>query len=90
MTVAITVKWHNGLWAQDNGFEYPLVLLIVAAALTLTGPGRWSVDQFLGLLPWAPWWAAVAVALGAFSGLATRALLARPSHAESPSNVRAS
>jgi putative oxidoreductase len=89
MTVAITVKWRNGLWAQDNGFEYPLVLVIVAAALTLIGPGRWSVDEALGLLPWAPWWTAAAVALGAFSGLSARALLAHPSHAESPINTPA-
>ncbi|MGW7426225.1 DoxX family protein [Streptomyces sp. NPDC054813] len=43
MTVAVTVKWRNGLWVQNNGYEYPLVLLILPAVLTLTGPGRWSV-----------------------------------------------
>ncbi|MEW2622855.1 DoxX family protein [Streptomyces sp. NPDC048106] len=78
MTVAITVKWRNGLWVQNNGYEYPLVLVIVPAALTLTGPGRWSADQTLGLLPWAPWWTAAAVALGVSSGLMTRVLLGRP------------
>jgi len=75
MTVAITVKWRNGLWVQDNGYEYPLVLVILPAALTLAGPGRWSADQALGLLPWAPWWTAVAVGLGVTSGLMTRVVL---------------
>ncbi|MFC3499955.1 DoxX family protein [Micromonospora krabiensis] len=79
MTVAITVKWRNGLWVQHNGYEYPLILLILPAVLALTGPGRWSVDQTWGLLPWAPWWSAAAVGLGLASGLMTRAILARPS-----------
>jgi putative oxidoreductase len=74
MTVAITVKRHHGLWVQNDGYEYPLVLLILPATLTLTGPGRWSVDQAVGLLPWAPWWTAAA-GLGVFSGLMTRLLL---------------
>ncbi|MGW7381361.1 DoxX family protein [Streptomyces sp. NPDC054794] len=78
MTVAVTVKWRNGLWVQDNGYEYPLVLMILPAVLTLTGPGRWSVDQAIGLLPWAPGWTAAAVALGVCSGLMTRLLLGRP------------
>ncbi|MFD5065349.1 DoxX family protein [Streptomyces sp. NPDC058394] len=77
MTVAITVKWHNGLWVQNDGYEYPLVLITVPATLTLTGPGRWSVDRAIGLLPWAPWWTVAAVGLGACSGLVTRALLGR-------------
>ncbi|MEV7891163.1 DoxX family protein [Streptomyces sp. NPDC002817] len=78
MTVAITVKWHNGLWVQNDGYEYPLVLVVTPAALTLTGPGRWSVDHAMGLTPWAWWWALAATALGIASGLLTRALLAQP------------
>ncbi|MBP8539000.1 DoxX family protein [Streptomyces sp. MK37H] len=78
MTVAVTVKWRKGLWVQNNGYEYPLVLMMLPATLTLTGPGRWSVDQAVGLLPWDPWWTAAAVGLGVSSGLATRALLGRP------------
>ncbi|MER5917880.1 DoxX family protein [Streptomyces sp. NPDC001982] len=78
MTVAVTVKRRNGLWVQNDGYEYPLVLIILPAVLTLTGPGRWSLDRAAGLLPWAPWWTAAATGLGITSGLATRALLQRP------------
>ncbi|MFI9617023.1 DoxX family protein [Streptomyces sp. NPDC052023] len=78
MTVAITVKWHNGLWVQNEGYEFPLVLVLIGAVLALTGPGRWSVDQALGLTPWHPWWAAAAIAAGVGSGLLTRLLLASP------------
>ncbi|MEU4270683.1 DoxX family protein [Streptomyces sp. NPDC026092] len=78
MTVALTVKWHNGLWVQNDGYEYPLVLVVIAAALALTGPGRHSVDGALGLLPWPSWLVPAAVAGGVLAGLATRALLHRP------------
>ncbi|MFE6224074.1 DoxX family protein [Streptomyces sp. NPDC057854] len=78
MTVALTVKLPHGLWVQNDGYEYPLVLMVLPAVLTLTGPGRWSADAALGLAPWSPWWCLVAVAGGVGSGLAVRALLHRP------------
>jgi len=77
MTVAITVKWHNGLWVQNDGYEYPLVLVVLAATLALTGPGDWSADHLLALLPWPLWLPVTAVALGLVSGLLTRLLLHR-------------
>lgn len=81
MTVAITVKWHNGLWVQHNGYEYPLVLVILPAVLSLTGPGRYSIDHALGLLPYSPWWTIAALALGTGAGLTTRQIMHRPSSA---------
>jgi putative oxidoreductase len=77
MTVAITVKWHNGLWVQNDGYEYPLVLVVLAATLALTGPGRWSVDHLRGLTPWPLWLSVTTVALGLGSGLLTRLILHR-------------
>lgn len=79
MTVAGTVKWHKGLWVQNDGYEYPMVLVVASGALALTGPGRWSADRLLGLAPW-PLWVVVAVLVaGPASGLLTRAVLHRPS-----------
>lgn len=77
MTVALTVKWRNGLWVQHDGYEYPLVLITTSLALALTGPGRWSADHVLHLLPWPPWPMAAAAA-GIAGGLAVRALLHHP------------
>ncbi|MCL7376906.1 DoxX family protein [Streptomyces sp. 35G-GA-8] len=86
MTVAGTVKWSKGLWVQHDGYEYPLVLVVVAASLALTGPGRWSLDQALGLTPWPLWIAVAAIVAGPLSGLLTRAVLYRPPAA--PGGVR--
>ncbi|MEU4269889.1 DoxX family protein [Streptomyces sp. NPDC026092] len=77
MTVALTVKWPHGLWVQNDGYEYPLFLIVVAAVLASTGPGAWSADQALGLLPWPGCWLGCALALGVGGGLATRTALHR-------------
>ncbi|WP_394437291.1 DoxX family protein [Streptomyces sp. SGAir0957] len=78
MTVAGSVKRHKGLWVQNDGYEYPLMLVVTAAALALTGPGRWSLDRLIGLPEW-PWWVSVAaLVIGPGSGLLTRKVLRRP------------
>ncbi|MFG2429083.1 DoxX family protein [Streptomyces sp. NPDC048590] len=77
MTVAATVKWRNGLWVQNDGYEYPLVLIGAAVALAATGPGAWSVDAVIGLTPFPLWWTAVVLAAGAGSGLLARLVLHR-------------
>ncbi|MGW6564721.1 DoxX family protein [Streptomyces sp. NPDC054975] len=77
MTVALTVKWHNGLWVQNDGYEYPLVLIGTVTALAATGPGAWSLDAVLGLTPYPLGWAALALVAGLGSGLLTRLVLHR-------------
>ncbi|MFF7364211.1 DoxX family membrane protein [Streptomyces sp. NPDC008125] len=79
MTVAGTVKWHKGLWVQNDGYEYPMVLVVASGALALTGPGRWSADRLLGLATWPLWVVIAALVAGPASGLLTRAVLHRPS-----------
>jgi putative oxidoreductase len=50
MFVAIAkAHWSKGLWITAGGYEYSLVLLVVATAIGLGGPGRYSVDAALGL-----------------------------------------
>jgi putative oxidoreductase len=45
-----TFKVHgkNGLWATANGYEYTLVLLVVAVAIALIGAGDYSLDALMG------------------------------------------
>ncbi|MEO1080390.1 MAG: DoxX family protein [Pseudomonadota bacterium] len=45
MGVALTVHLPNGLFVSNNGYEYALTLLAATLALTLTGGGRYSIDQ---------------------------------------------
>jgi putative oxidoreductase len=50
MIVAIAlVKWQNGFFSGNGGYEFELVLLAVPVALVATGPGRFSLDRALDI-----------------------------------------
>ncbi len=50
MTAAtLAVHVDKGLWNEKGGFEYPLVLAVVALMVTFAGPGSMSVDSALGI-----------------------------------------
>ncbi|HEY3549740.1 MAG TPA: DoxX family protein [Gaiellaceae bacterium] len=50
MTNAIRhVHWKNGLWNTDGGIELPMLVLGSLAALADSGPGRYSLDEALGI-----------------------------------------
>jgi putative oxidoreductase len=46
-----TLKVHaaKGLWSQDGGFEYNLILIVMLVGIGLMGAGRYSLDQILGV-----------------------------------------
>jgi putative oxidoreductase len=82
IVAALSVHWQHGLFAASNGIEVPLLYGAGAAALTLTGPGRYSLDALLGMAPlWTPAvsWAALAIAV--VSGFANLAARRTPAHA---------
>jgi putative oxidoreductase len=77
MLVAIvTVHWRNGLLAQTNGIELPVLYIASALALSLTGPGAYSIDSILGTgMRWPTQMTLLALAagvLGAVAGLGMR------------------
>jgi putative oxidoreductase len=41
--------WGKPIWASKGGAELPLINIATALALTLTGPGRFSLDNVLGI-----------------------------------------
>jgi putative oxidoreductase len=81
MIVAIaTVHWAHGLFAQNNGFELPLLYIAAAAAIGLIGNGAFSLDAALGL-SWRPEVAWTVLALGVIGGFANLAIRKVPATA---------
>ncbi|WP_194830001.1 DoxX family protein [Nocardia sp. XZ_19_231] len=64
---------HNGFFVFKDGYEYVLVLAVVALALAMLGPGRLSLDHAFDIT--VNGWAAGAAALG-LGALSTAGLLA--------------
>ncbi|QMV40843.1 DoxX family protein [Cohnella cholangitidis] len=45
MLIAILkVHGKNGLWVTQNGYEFNLVLIVIAVSVALIGPGDYSLD----------------------------------------------
>ena len=71
MAVAVLVLLKNGFGMARGGYEYSLVLAVAFLALSLTGPGRYSVDGLLHLsLPEPLTWIVIAAG-GTLGVLAT-------------------
>jgi putative oxidoreductase len=93
MLIAVTkIHWPK-LWATQGGFEYPLVILSVALAVGISGPGGYSLDAWrgTGLPPAAALIAIVLTALGYLVGMITSAakLAAAPRKADQESQPAA-
>jgi putative oxidoreductase len=66
MTNAIRhVHWQNGLWNSDGGIELHAIVLGGLAALADSGPGRYSLDEALGIRLRGPVVAALSMGAGA-------------------------
>jgi putative oxidoreductase len=62
MVVAATkVHWGKPIWATKGGAELPVINMATALALTLTGPGRFSLDHLFGIRLPRPLVTAIAV-----------------------------
>lgn len=76
MLVAIlTVHRGNGFFAQNEGWELPLMYILAAAYVAFAGPGVYALDAALGLEAlWTATNAWIALAAGAVAGGAALAL----------------
>jgi len=89
MLMAIILAHWPRFWGQDGGFEYPLVNLVAALALAISGPGHYGLDSALGIALPAPATliaGLVLVALGVGTALASR----MPEHGAATSGASAS
>lgn len=68
---ALTDHRGKGYFVFKGGWEYTLLVAMVAIGLAATGPGAWSLDDALGLDVAGPVWAVVSLA----GGIAAAALL---------------
>jgi putative oxidoreductase len=78
MLVAASTKLGHGPWVQHDGYEYPLLLAILAGVLAWTGPGAWSLDKVAGFTPWPVGVSVVVTGVGIVSAIGTRLALRRP------------
>ncbi|WP_328907126.1 DoxX family protein [Streptomyces sp. NBC_00234] len=62
MAGAVAVHAPAGFFAQGGGYEYPAFLGFTAAAIGLTGPGRYSLDEATCHVFNQPWVVALAFA----------------------------
>lgn len=83
MVVAmITDHRGKGYFVFKGGWEYVMLVAMVAVALAVGGPGTWSVDSALGLDLAGPLWGTVALAGGVVAALGLLALCYRPARQE--------
>lgn len=70
LMAATTVHAGKPVWVTSGGAELPVTNIAIALALVMTGPGRFSLDNLLGIkLPrWIALPALVAVAAGVWAG----------------------
>jgi putative oxidoreductase len=86
MIVAILkVHLQKGFFAQNGGYEYPLVLGAVAAGLAFTGPGNFSLDAIAGLPFAGVKWGLIALGLGVLGALPP--LVVRPAPSSRPATT---
>lgn len=78
LVAAWTSHRANGFFIVKNGWEYNLVLAVVAVGVAMIGPGEISVDHALDL-EFDPWVAfALSAVLGAVAGIGLLAACYRP------------
>ncbi len=68
VVAAVSVHLKHGFFVHNQGYEYTLVLAIVALTIAFTGPGPISLDALLGLHDGGYAWGLGTLALGLGGG----------------------
>lgn len=66
-----SVNRPNGFFSANHGYEYNLVLAVVAVGVAITGPGRYSLDHAFDIVidPWPAFLLSAGLGLAAGVGL---------------------
>jgi putative oxidoreductase len=89
MTAAvITVHAPKGIWNNNGGYEFNLVMVAAAFALAGIGAGAWSLDNVFGFDLNGVLWAIGALVVGVIGGIGT-VLSGRTSAGHEPSGHQA-
>lgn len=62
LVAILTVHITKGFWNKDGGYEFPLAMMGSLVALSLVGPGSWSIDARMALhLPQPATWLVIVI-----------------------------
>lgn len=78
LVAARTDHRGKGYFVFKGGWEYVLLVAMVAVGLAAAGPGRWSLDHALGLDLSGAWWALGAAVLGTVAAVGLLVTSYRP------------
>lgn len=86
VVIIVAAHWQKGFFNASGGYEFPLALGLAAAAVTLLGPGRISLDEVVGL-DWSATVRVVLLILGVIAG-AIAAAVPRVGHLGASDKLR--
>jgi putative oxidoreductase len=82
VAVMVVATWAShrkgGFFIFNDGWEYTVSIAVVAIAVGVSGPGRFSLDRAFGLEMTDWWGAAIVVLVGLVSGIGQLAAFYRP------------
>jgi putative oxidoreductase len=73
LNAIVTVHWRRGFFNSGGGYEYNLLIVATALAVTAVGSGRFSLDAAFGWVDGisGPWWALAIACLATVVALGT-------------------
>lgn len=84
IVAAYTVHMKNGFFIVKSGYEYNLILAVVAIGIATVGPGQWALDHAIGISDSLSGWTGLAISagVGIIGGVGQLALFYRPPAAQ--------
>jgi putative oxidoreductase len=78
LVATLTDHRGKGYFVFQGGWEYTVLVAVVAVGVAALGPGRWSADHALGLDVAGAEWALASVVVGGLAAAALLVLSGRP------------